>query len=172
MRTFICFLAVLLFVSLGNAQVIQDHKFLVPLVNSEVDTIPGTQTGGIGNGGAGWLFVGMDDVYYTLTCVDSVQAVITFDYADSGYASASGSSAKSVGFKAATRTVGEDSLIAVADEANPKAMVSNCLRSKQGGIDKIKGAQYIRAIITANSSKNAGLAADRTVRLHIIRIKR
>ena len=171
MRTFVVFLALVFAFSAASAQLVTNSFFRVPLVVSEVDTIPGTESGGVGNGGAGWFYVGTDDVEYSLTSQDSMGClVVTFDYADSAYASASGSSAKVVGFKSATRTVNEDSVSAPANVANPKQFISNVLRCRDSGTDKIKGARWIRCIITADANQTAGAAADRTVTLILRRL--
>jgi len=174
MKAILIFVALVFLVSMSNAQqVIQDRFYRVPLLLNETDTVPGTQNGGAGAGGTGWLYVGPYDVEYTLTCQDSMNATIVFDYADTGYASTTGSSAKLVGHIAATRTVNEDSLVAITDVANPAAMVSNVLRNRQGSVDKIKGASFIRArILGVNvASKLAGSVAGKTVSLRIRTLK-
>lgn len=162
--------ALILVVGLANAQTItREYYFRVPTVQNETDTIPGTQTGGIGAGGAGWLFIGTDDVEYSLMSQDSSLLTITFDYADSGYASATGSSAKSIGFKTRTRVIGEDSLSgAAAGGANPKTMISAILRARGAATTGLEGARYIRArILGVNTAVHAGAASGRTVSLRI-----
>ena len=153
-------------VGLATSQVSQNYKFFVPLVNSETDTIPGTETGGPGAGGTGWLNVGDNDVVYSVTSVDSTYYTTIVDYADTGYSAATGSSAKDVGYKSYVTTVTTDSVAIPVNSANPKTLISRVIREK-GYVDNIPGGRWIRIRIIAQSSKNAGAVADRTVRVNI-----
>jgi hypothetical protein len=174
MKAILIFVALIFLVNMSNAQqVLTEKLYRVALVINETDTVPGNENGGIGAGGTGWLYVGPYDVEYSLTSQDSMNATILFDYADTGYISAAGSSAKLVGLQAAARTVNEDSLVALADVANPAGMVSNILRNRLGGVDKIEGGRYLRArILGVNvGSKLAGSTAGRTVSLRIRTLK-
>lgn len=163
-------IALLTFLAAGLAlgQVSQNQKFYVPLTASETDTIPGTQSGGVGAGGAGWLYVGDADVVYSITSVDSVWYTTDVDYADSGYSSAAGTSAYTVGFKTYTSeyTTCTDTTLAPVNSANPKILISRVLREK-GYCDYIPGARWIRIRIIAAATKQAGLAAGRVVRLNV-----
>lgn len=149
-------------------QVAQDQKFFVPLVLNETDTVPGTQTGGAGNGGAGWLYVGDLDVVYSVTSVDSTHFTVVIDYADTGYSASSGRSAYSVGYKSYTVTTVTDSIANFADEAAPMNFTSRVVRHK-GYVDNIPGGQWIRfRLFGVNvADKFAATAAGRTVRLDV-----
>lgn len=157
--------------------------YLIPYVQNETDTIPGTHSGGLGAGKTGWHFVGDDYVQYSIHSRDSCLVRVFVDYSDTGWASATGSSAKSVGFTTLpTATTGlvpgtllttfashtaADSLVAIADVANPMAFHGNYLRSP--AIDYMPGGRYIRwRVFGVNTSeKHAAAAADRVLTLRV-----
>ena len=140
-------------------------KFYVPLAGTAVDTVPGTHTGGAA-GAAGWLFIGMaQDVNYSITCIDSQQYTVIVDYADTGYASATGTSANDVGFKSYLALgISTDSVNSVANVANPKNFMSRVLR-QAGGTDNIPNGLWIRFKITRIAG--AASTASNTVRLTV-----
>lgn len=157
----------------------------IPFTQAEVDTIPGTESGGLGAGKTGWFYVGDDYLSYHITAFDSCVVTTVIDYSDTGYVPATGSSAKSVGFiTIPTATTGfwpgtlltpfasftaADSLAALANTANPKAASGKVLRSAK--VDLIPGARWVRWRMTALDADtvHAAAANDRILRMHITR---
>ena len=145
-------------------------KYYVPLATTAVDTVPGTQTGGIGAAGAGWLYVGMaTDIVYSLVAVDSSNFTCHVDYTDTGYVSAAGTSARVVGLSTYAVNPGgsTDSVYSLASGgANPMDFESTVLR-QTGGTDNIPGGRWIRFRLTRISG--AAAVADNTIRLSVYR---
>ena len=168
MKYFGLFLAVVLFAATAFSQTgIVDRFYYVPLAQNVTDTIPGTQTGGGGNGACGWLYIGMDNLEYSAWAVDSVNFTISIDYSDTGVSPGSGSSANStVPYLTATRTVGEDSID--NSSAGAPTIVTNVVRDRAAGVNKIEGGKWVRfRVVGINAAKFAAVAADRTIRLRI-----
>lgn len=170
MRTLMLFVALLFLVGMANVASaqpgLQATKYMVGLVINEIDTIPGTEAGGLGAGKTGWIYVGMKDVSYSIVSIDSTHYTTVVDYADSGWSPGTATSALTTGFKSYTITTVTDSVANFANAANPKNLTSRVLRQK-GYVDNIPGGRYIRFRVEAPNvaSKLAAAAADRTLRL-------
>lgn len=169
MRTTILVLALLMLAGVGYGQTV--YKYRVPLVQAEIDTVPGTDASG-GSGKAAWLYVGDSYVSATLTSQDSVNVQWAIDYADSGWSSASMSSNKNVGFKTVTYAASTDSMCTAVTAEWPThhGILKRQLRSVN--TDVIPGGAYIRFRITVPDVADvmAGVASDATVtlRVHVI----
>lgn len=175
MRTLLLVLVALLL--LGTSDMLAQGSstlYRVPLVANANDTIPGTQSGGVGAGAAGWIYVGDDYVSASLTSQDSVNVAWYIDYADTGYVSASTSSAKTIGHFTVVRTAAADSMCTAvtATWATHHGLLSKVLRGPSE--DNIPGASWIRfrLVCASTASKFAAAAADATVSLRVHRIPR
>jgi hypothetical protein len=174
MRTFVLILAaVVLFGATAYSQATV-LKYRVPLVLNEIDTVAGTESGGLGNGKCGWIFVGDDYVYAALTAQDSVNVQWAIDYADSAWGPQTGGSAKVTGFKTITAVAASDSMCTAvtAEWADHFGLLTRELRSPV--TDVIPGAKWIRFRVKVPnvSSKMAASAADATVTLKVTRLAR
>ena len=169
MRTLLVVVALLVVSTLAFAQgEIAVVKYYVPLAGTAVDTVPGTHTGGTGAGGAGWLNVGMaEDIVYSLVTLDSLHFTVHVDYSDTGYASATGTSARTIGFNTYAVNVGgsTDSVTTIPTGGlNPMDFESTILR-QFGGTDNIPNGRWIRFRVTRIAG--AAAVADNTIRLSI-----
>jgi hypothetical protein len=98
-KLFVVLAALLVMVTLGSGQMlVKETVYRVPVVVAETDTVPGTEVGGIGASGTGWLYVGNNMVKYSITGYDSAHFKTYVDYADSGWAPAANRSAGATGF--------------------------------------------------------------------------
>lgn len=144
-------------------------KYMVPLVQNETDTIPGTESGGLGNGKVGWMRVDGDDVYLTYSAVDSVQVNLYVDYADSGYSPGTGTSSYAIPFGTVAVAAGDTLNSAAA--ASKMGIVVRTIRNPI--TNSIGGARYVRfRAFALNNANFAGLASDRVIRVTVLRIKR
>lgn len=179
-------LAVLMAIALlsGVAVGQTSYTYYAPLsaVNT-TDTIPGTHSLG-GAGKAGWHYIGDDFVSVSFRAVDSTLCRVQIDYSDTGYVSATGSSAKSVPFRTIPTAVTDgywpgtatlafaswtaiDSLANIADAANPSMFRSRVLRDEN--FDFLPGGKYIRfrVFVPNEASKIAAAASDQQLRITI-----